>query len=530
MPTALEKRALKLAVSLFGADPEKVRKLYAQALRAPAEGPPVDFIELLVRGGLLSTEQAGQLRQELDRTQLDPGALVQPGKSPARLGPNGEAALPPDAKEAALERLGSYRLLRRIGEGAMGSVYLAQKDEGGPCVAIKVLSPHLEMNKGLVERFEREAENTAKLNHPNIVRGYGVDRDAATGRHFLIMEYVDGPSAQALLDESGKISIADAVRITLDVAHALEHAHSRNIVHRDIKPENILITRSGLAKLADLGLSKATDSTSSLTAHRQGFGTPYYMPYEQAINAKEADARSDIYALGATFYHLITGQPPFLGETQMEIVEKKASGAYPPVYLLEPEVPEGLSRILDRMLAAAPEDRYQTASELIVDLERTGLAAPLLSFSDQELALQDPVVRARVSADNLATKLDVSRPAVPPPKVWYVRHTTREGKTVTAKATTEKVIQAIQKRLLTSSAEASPNLSGPFRKLGMYGTFREALHRAAMSDLPDEETAVGGKACSPSAGSRMRWSWVLLAAGLIALGGIAAAVIRQLLP
>jgi serine/threonine-protein kinase len=514
MTTALEKRALKLAVSLFGADPEKVRRLYAESLHARSAGQRGDFLEALVAAGVLTAEQTGRLRHELDRTTFDAQAIVRPSSG---VGIAKEAARQPVETEK-LERIGDYRLVRPLGEGAMGSVHLAVHEPTGTEYAIKILAPHLELNKGLVERFEREAEHIARLNHPHIVRGHGVGKDPTSGRHFLIMEYVDGPSAQALLDEHAKLVLADAVRITLDIARALEHAHSRNIVHRDIKPENVLITRSGLAKLADLGLSRQTDVTSNLTAHRQGFGTPYYMPYEQALNAKDADARSDVYALGATFYHLLTGQPPFLGETQVEVLEKKASGAYPPAYLLEPEIPEELSRILDRMLAASPQDRYQTASELIVELERTGLAAPLLSFSDRDLAMKDPVVRARAASSDLATKMDVNGPAASPPTQWYVRHVNREGKHVTAKATTARVIEAIRTHLLTSSAEASPNAKGPFRKLGMYGAFREALHQAAMAEAeqeaPEEEPPRG------------RWiGWLLLAGALIALAsGVAAAL------
>src|SRR5262249_2236095 len=157
----------------------------------------------------------------------------------------------------------------------------------------------------------------ALLNHPNIVRNLTVGQDRATGKHYLVLEYVDGPSAHALLDRFGRLPVGDAVHVALDVARALEHAHSRNVVHRDIKPDNILITTSGVAKLSDLGLAKRTDEASHLTGARQGFGTPYYMPYEQAMNARLADGRSDIYALGATLYHLVTGEVPFPGSSHL---------------------------------------------------------------------------------------------------------------------------------------------------------------------------------------------------------------------
>ena len=138
--------------------------------------------------------------------------------------------------------------------------------------------------------------------------------------------------------------MADAVHIVLDVARGLEHVHSRNIVHRDVKPGNILITPAGLAKLTDLGLAKRIDEASHLTAAQQGFGTPYYMPYEQAVNAKAADARGDIYALGATFYHLIVGEPPFTGSNAMEVVDKKNVGDFTPASSANAEVPKSSIR------------------------------------------------------------------------------------------------------------------------------------------------------------------------------------------
>src|SRR5205085_3416730 len=173
-----------------------------------------------------------------------------------------------------------------------------------------------------------------------------------------VLEYVDGPSAHSLLERFGRLAVPDAVHIILDIARALEHAHSRNIVHRDIKPDNILLTQSGVAKLADLGLAKRTDEASHLTAARQGFGTPYYMPYEQAMNAKYADGRSDIYALGATLYHLVTGDVPFPGENHLEIVSKKDVGLYTPASVVNSAVPVALDDILERMLARDPGDRY----------------------------------------------------------------------------------------------------------------------------------------------------------------------------
>src|SRR5262245_12306138 len=309
-----------------------------------------------------------------------------------------------------LRSLGDYHLLRRLGEGGMGAVYLGYDERNDRRVAIKVLSDQLASNQAYVDRFYRDAKSGALLNHPNIVRSFGIGQDLATGKHYLVLEFIDGPTAQMLLDRLGRLPVGDAVYIALDVARALEHAHSRNIVHRDIKPDNILLTATGICKLADLGLARRTDEASHLTATRQGFGTPHYMPYEQAINAKYADGRSDIYALGATIYHLITGAVPFPGESHLEVVEKKDAGVFAPARESNPDVPELLDQILQKMMARDPRDRYQTASELIVDLERSNLAAPVPTFADPTMALQDPWVRARLASSAQPTRPDLSHP------------------------------------------------------------------------------------------------------------------------
>jgi serine/threonine-protein kinase len=338
----------------------------------------------------------------MDHTRTDPVSLP--------------PAAPPAPAEPEPRALGDYRILRRLGQGGMGAVYLGYHKGQDRSVAIKVLSDALVPQRAAVERFYREGRSGSWLDHPNIVRSLEVGQDSATGKHFLVLEYVDGPSAHALLDRRGPLPVADAVRIALDVALALEHAHSRHVVHRDIKPDNILLTLSGVAKLADLGLAKRTDEVSHLTATRQGFGTTAYMPYEQAVNARYADGRSDIYALGATLYHLLTGQVPFPGENHLEVIDKKRQGAYAPASSVNPAVPRALDRVLSRMLASDPRERYQTASELIVDLERSRLAAAVPSFADPALAATDPLVQERAGGAE-PTKLDPEAPPRRRPRV-----------------------------------------------------------------------------------------------------------------
>jgi serine/threonine-protein kinase len=406
----------------------------------------------------------------MDTTHLDPAR-------PAPRSPSDPAQDP--------RSLGEFRILRRLGEGGMGSVYLGYHEELGQQVAIKVLSEHMTGNQVLVDRFYREAKSGALLNHPNIVRTMIVGQDEATGKHYLVLEFVDGPSAHALLDQHSRLSVADAVHVALDVARALEHAHSRNIIHRDIKPDNILITRSGVSKLADLGLAKRTDETSHLTVARQGFGTTYYMPYEQAINAKKADHRSDIYALGATLYHLITGQVPFTGENHLEVVEKKERGVFEPASRLCPDVPPELDMILAKMLARDPRDRYQTASELLVDLDRSGLAALVPSFADPDLARQDPWVRACIASSAQPTRPDLDAPqgmldvGGRAAKRWYLRFRGRDKRWYRVRTTTKQIADRLRDGRLPADAQACRFGEREFRPIREFPEFRDIECRRA---------------------------------------------------
>jgi serine/threonine-protein kinase len=434
--------------------------------------------------------------------------------------------------------LGEFRILRRLGEGGMGSVFLGYHEEQGQQVAIKVLADQLASNQLLVDRFYREAKSGALLNHPNIVRTILVGQDRATSKHYLVLEFVDGPSGHALLVQHGRLSVADAVHIAIDISRALEHAHSRNIVHRDIKPDNILITRSGVAKLADLGLAKRTDEASHLTAARQGFGTTHYMPYEQAMSAKSADARSDIYALGATLYHFLTGQLPFPGDNHLDVVEKKSQGQFAPASSLVPEIPLELDTILERMLARDPRDRFQTASELIIDLERSGLAAPVPSFADPDLALKDPWVRACLASSTQPTRPDLEVPAAkvaqpPPSDLWHLRFKGRNGRWYRVKATTKQISDRLRDGRLPLNAQGSRRERDGFLLLREYPEFRDIKCRRGKRTPTSpgqkekaQKTAIkdpkrNGRAEKPSAPTSSKRVWLVLACAAV---GVAALV------
>jgi serine/threonine-protein kinase len=455
----------------------------------------------------------------LPRTQIDQ----------AQAGPR-----PPSDPATEPRRIGEYRILRRLGEGGMGAVYLAYHEGTDHQVAIKVLSDQLSSNQSFVDRFHREAKSGALLNHPSIVRSLGAGQDKATRKHYLVLEYVDGPNALGLLEQYGKLPVGDAVHIALDVARALEHAHSRNIIHRDIKPDNILVTRSGVSKLVDLGLARRTDEVSHLTAARQGFGTPYYMPYEQAVNARHADGRSDIYALGATLYHLLTGEVPFKGENPLEVVEAKEQGLFVPASQLNPTVPRVLDRILDRMLAHRPEDRYQTASDLIVDLERSRLAAAVPSYADPELAMKDPWVRACMASVVQPTQPDLAQmgsidtplPAQGEarPQKWLVRFLGLDGRWCRTRLSAEKIARKLRAGTLPPDAEVCSNPREGFIALSAHAVFADPLVEARLRLVAQSEPRETPSPAQPRVhhmealfqSSRSPW-WPVYLAGLLAL-------------
>lgn len=529
MLTESDKHAASLAVSRFGVDRARLQQVCQAHIQARASGKSADLLDALVVQRLLTPEQAEELRLALGATHLDPSHPVSKPDGNGKHASDAVNVVPPGSLFEP-RTIGSYRILRRLGEGGMGSVYLGYDEKHQRQVAIKVLPEHLASNQGYVDRFYREAKSGLALDHPNIVRCLEVGLDRPSQRHYLVLEYVDGLSAHALLNRFGRLAVGDAVHIVLDIARALEHAHSRNIVHRDIKPDNILLTQSGIAKLADLGLAKRTDEASHLTAARQGFGTPFYMPYEQAMNAKDADGRSDIYALGATLYHLVVGEPPFVAASHLEIVEKKNIGRYTPARERVPEIPPALDRLLARMLARNPEDRYQTASELIIDLERSRLAAAVPSFVDPDKALSDPLVRARLTTPTQPTRPDLEAPphsqASNDPDVWYLRYRNREGRWCKTRATTSEVLQRLRDgRFAGTLVEAAHQPQGEYRPLASYPEFHDLAVAARRKPKPSPKEQPERPTDSPGAGLP-RWTWLLATVLLAGMGLVLLLLLR----
>jgi len=265
---------------------------------------------------------------------------------------------------------GRYRVVRKLGSGGMADVYLAEDEELGRRVAIKILNDRHANDEQFVERFRREAKNAAGLSHPNIVSIY--DRGEAEGTYYIAMEYLDGRSLKELVVARGPLPVADAITFTRQVLGALRFAHRKGVVHRDIKPHNVMADADGRLKVTDFGIARA--GASQMTEAGSIIGTAQYLSPEQARGAA-VDQRSDLYSVGVVLYELLTGTVPFTGETPVEIAMRHLSDTPQPPSIKRPEIPPDLDMVVLRALAKNPDDRFQTAEEMDAELERVAQGA-----------------------------------------------------------------------------------------------------------------------------------------------------------
>ncbi|MCD6416793.1 MAG: serine/threonine protein kinase [Planctomycetes bacterium] len=278
------------------------------------------------------------------------------------LNQNEAEQLQDEAGDVNAEKLGDFSLVRKLGKGGMGAVYLGVGPDKQRA-AIKVLEQQLAKQRSFLTRFFREGEASMKLEHENIVRGLDIGEDG--GYYFFAMEYVEGKSVAQLINQVGSIAWEQGTRIVLKVAEALAYAHANGLIHRDIKPENIMVAPGGVVKLMDLGLARQMDlEVTRLTQTGTAMGTPYYMAPEQIKDAKRADERSDIYSLGATWYHIVTGQVPFTGDTSYEVFQKHMKEIVRSPQAVRADVPRAVSIVIERMLSKEPARRMQSAEEL----------------------------------------------------------------------------------------------------------------------------------------------------------------------
>ena len=264
--------------------------------------------------------------------------------------------------------INNYEVIKKLGSGAMGDVFKARNTKAGEIVAIKILSEDLCDNPRAIERFKREIRQVIQLDHPNLISAYTCGE--YKGRLYYVMEYVDGVTTQKELLANGPYDEARAVDIMTQVAKALEHAHQYHIIHRDIKPDNIMVTADGGAKLCDMGLAKSAESKSKVTMEGTVVGTPHYMSPEQAQGEEDLDTRSDIFSLGATFYHFLSGTFPFEGQNPVTIMTRVIQEDPTPIQELSPEVSDATCALIAKMMAKDRNKRYQNFTEVLRDLEK----------------------------------------------------------------------------------------------------------------------------------------------------------------
>lgn len=350
-----------------------------------------------------------------------------------------------DAGKTALRMVGKYELFDKIAEGGMGTVYKARDPSTGETVAVKIVPPQVAKNAVLMKRFEQEYIIAKALDHPNIVRAVDFNYDGASP--YLVMEYVDGESLGQRIERDGKIAEAEAIRIVAQVAQALHKAHKQGVIHRDVKPDNILLTADGTAKLTDLGLVKEVETDLNLTRTGRGLGTPSFMAPEQFRNAKNADARCDIYSLGATLYNMLTGQLPFKAAHPLEAWMKKINNELVPAHDLEPTISERMDWALRRSMSVDRDERPANCREFVEDL--TGHSTRKITQST-EVPVQD---------------------------VWYLYYTDNDNVTQTVKGTLQGIRRSLKDGVLGdgSTVRAARSKTGPFEPLRNHPEFRDVV-------------------------------------------------------
>jgi serine/threonine-protein kinase len=284
-------------------------------------------------------------------------------------------------EERRQSQIPGYTLLGKLGKGAMATVYKAKQLSLDRTVAIKVLPKKMSENPEFVERFYKEGKAAARLGHSNIVQAIDVG-STVDGFHYFVMEYVEGKTLYDFMQpppigEGRTFSEEEALDIMIQMADALSHAHERGLIHRDVKPKNIMLTDDGIAKLTDLGLARAVDDKQAAESEAgKAYGTPYYISPEQIRGEVDIDFRADLYSLGATFYHMVTGRPPFEGETPTAVMHKHLKQPLTPPDHLNTTLSAGVGEIIEFAMGKKREDRYHSTTDMLEDLKLVRAGSP----------------------------------------------------------------------------------------------------------------------------------------------------------
>lgn len=405
----------------------------------------------------------------------------------------------------------NYKIVEQVGKGGMGAVYRAIAPDG-ETVALKILAAHLTDNDVQRKRFYQEAEVAMRLDHPNIVRAIEVGE--SEGQHFFAMEFVEGENLGKRIKEFGRLPEEESIRIICEVAEALEKAHSENLVHRDVKPDNVMITPDGAVKLADMGLMKQLENDLNLTKTGKGLGTPHFMAPEQFRDAKNADARCDVYSLGATLYMMVTGELPFRSSSPLDSFIKKSKNEYKPPRELNPELSQRVATIIQMTMEADRDNRPQSAR----------------SFADLLQGKQPlPTTNAKASkAAKPSTPAPQVASADPPADIWYVIFKGPNGAEQKVKGSTSAIEKQIARGRIGLDATVCKNKAGKFESIRNVAEFNRALERQAAgasddfedleaitarrsSDLPRSPISQQGKANASWRSKLGRREWAIVA-------------------
>ena len=335
----------RAAVELRFMTREQVEECLRLQRAMAARGIKADLSSILLKKGYLTPKRLKIVREAF-------------GRKASRAAPAAAPGLP---------RIAGYEILGVLGKGSMGTVYRARQLSVDRIVALKVPRSDLVSDPKFVERFLREARAAARLNHRSIAMVFDAGR--SDGNYYMAMEYVEGVSLRTIVSRRGPLDELEALRIAIKVAQALEAAHAHHIIHRDIKPGNILVTAGGAPKLVDLGLAQNLASQeASISTTGMAVGTPNYISPEQIMGQRDLDGRCDVYALGATLYMILTGQPPFPGRTAAMVYARHLRDPVPDPRRLNPRLSEGSARIVARCMAKDRKARYPTPRHLRADL------------------------------------------------------------------------------------------------------------------------------------------------------------------
>lgn len=314
------------------------------------------------------------------------------------------------------------KIISKLGQGGMGSVYKAHQEALDKFVCVKLLSSELAREQRNIDFFLREARSAAKLEHPNIVHIYNFGQE--NGSYFIIMSYVEGKTLQDLVAEKGPLPVKDATDIMTGVLQGLAHAHSKSVIHRDIKPANILVGSDNIPRIVDFGLARSITEEKQLTMAGEMVGTAYFMSPEQGL-AGTVDSRADLYAVGATYFYILTGKYPFDGKSSIEVIHKHIGNPVPNVMLIRPDIPLWACRVIERLMNKKPEDRYQAAAEVVAEFTKYNSAEGYVEPVSNERTFDIPEVTARIQAapepppqaslERSDPKPSDRRPAPPPP-------------------------------------------------------------------------------------------------------------------